>query len=286
MDIQNILQGSAALGGACDARDVTSSLAQLGHMPIEGSGSERNAFLFENALSRVLDGAETIGDTDGEAADGYLSVLGAAMSMPMIRKLNPQLIGRSGAVMSRMNAVIAAATKRQANETLRPNVIMIFDFNHDAANIAAGGVLEIKAKPSLPGVSTSYKDAPLSMRQIVVLLLGGAFASAVMNPKVAQIPMFQFEAPIGATPPAGINIGRFAPASYNYGLNSFAMRDTDEITLQTELAITSTATAVCRYQALWEMRAESAFGAGSRCIMPRGPSAVRGATAFAMPRMS
>ncbi len=270
--IKQLLAGTPALGGAADARELTNAITAMG----SANGDDQARFAFENALSDVLDGAETIGETDDDSAYGYMNVLGAAMRMPMINRINPMLIGRSGATMSRMNAVIQAATRRQEQETLRPNVVMIFQFDHTGATTKS-----VKAKPSLPGVTSAYNDVPLTLRQMIVLLMSGSYASAVINPKVAQIPMFQFLAPDGDTPPNGMNIQRFAPSSYNYGLNSFSLRATSEITLLTELSIDSISTASVSYQVLMEMRAESAFGASTRCILPRGPSAIRGAAAFA-----
>lgn len=278
---KDLLQPSEALGGASSALDVLGKVTSLG-----GAYTDPEDVLsglvhpFEHSMGAIMDGADTIDELDVPSAEGYLHVLGAAMRLPVMRMVNPNTVGRMAVTSSRMNAVIRAGTDRAAKETLRPDTGMIYLFDHDAANIAAGGELNISAKPEIPGVPTDYREAPLALRQMVVLLKGGAFANADVLPKVAQIPYFQLAAPVGNTPPPGIGIERFSLAAFQAGLYPPSVRDTDEVTLQTALSVFSKASAVVKYQMIWEFRSLLGFGAGSRCVMPRGAPSMRGPTAF------
>lgn len=278
---RELLQGSDSLGGAASALDVLGKISTLGGVFTDPDDALAGlAMPFEQSIGAVLDAADSISELDVPSAEGYLHVLGAAMRFPVMRVVSPNTIGRMAVTTSKMNAVIRAGTDRAAKETLRPDVGMIYLFDHDAANIATGGELVISTKPEIPGVPTDYREAPLSLRQIVVLLKGGAFANADVLPKVAQIPYFQLSAPTGNTPPPGIGIERFSLAAFQAGLYPPSVRDTDEVTLQTALSVTSKATAVVKYQMIWEFRSLIGFGAGSRCVMPRGAPSTVGPTAF------
>lgn len=244
-------------------------IAGLGHAA-QSSDSE-----LEFSLGRVIAAADGIGEEDVDAALGYAEVFGAIARPNIMARLTPRMVGKLAAAQQRMAAVIKAGTTRQALETLRPDAFMVLEFTHGGA-----GSLTITAKPSLPGVDTGYREAPLSLRQITVLLAAGAYASAKMNIKVAQIPIFQLIAPTGVAAPTGILIERFAPSSYQSGLKAPQLRNCDEVTLLTEFEVVSTATAAVTYQVILEFRARVAFGPGLRCLSSRGPSITRGAAAI------
>ncbi len=244
-------------------------------MPRAGGflGAINDEAQFTMALHKVLDGAESIGDADDLSAEGYMSVLGAAMRHPMMRIMPPLMVGRAAVQTARMHNVMRVGTERQAREMLRPNVFMTFEFNHTIA-----GSLTIEEKPNIAGVPTNYREAPLALRQTPILLESGSFASAKVIFEVAEIRSVKLVSPATIAPPDGTLIQRWSLAAYQAGLAPPVLRDTDEITLQTPFKVISVASAPVRYQINWEFRADMGFGAGSRCIQTRGPSVVRGAT--------
>jgi len=245
--------------------------AAVAEHAVEAFGSVGDEAQYTVMLSRALEGAETIGETDTLSAEGYMSVLGAAIKHPLFARMPAHLVGKAAVQSSRMANVMRVGTERQAREVMRPNVMMTMEFNH-----LGPGPLEITQRPNIPGVPTDYKDAPLALRQTPIFLISGSYSSAKIIFKVAELPSVKLVSPPGVPAPAGTTIQRWSPASYQAGLAPPALRDTDEITLQTEFTCISTATAAVSYQVNWEFRADMAFGAGSRCIQTRGASVLRG----------
>lgn len=242
-----------------------------------GEITDESAFTL--ALDKTLNGAESIGDVDDISAEGYYAVLGAAVKHPVYKRMPASLIGRSAVQMARMQNVMRVGTERQAKETLRPNVTLVMEFNMTGPFPQTATV---RQRPNIPGVPTSYKDAPLALRQTPIFLISGSPANAKIVFLVAEIPSVKLTAPDLAPPPTGTSILRYMPASYQAGLAPPALRDTDEITLQTEFACVVTATGPVAFQVLWEFRSDMAFGAGTRCISSRGASAVRGPARIVM----
>lgn len=234
-------------------------------------GAINNEASFTMALEKVLDGAASIGDSDDLSAEGYMSVLGAVMKHPLMRVMPPMMVGRAAVQVARMNNVMRVGTERQAREMLRPNVTMVFEFNH-----LAPGPLVIEEKPNIAGVPTNYRDAPLALRQTPILLESGSYSSAKVIFEVADLRSVKLVSPPTIAPPDGTLIQRWSLAAYQAGLAPPVLRDTDEITLQTSFKATSVASAPVRYQISWEFRADMGFGAGSRCLSTRGASTVRG----------
>lgn len=277
--LASVLCLTVPLGGG--ELDFLKADANLGYVKSEdviaglGNAANSSDSELEFALGRTITAADGIADDDVDAALGYAEVFGAVQRPNMLSRLTPRMVGKLSAASQRMQAVIKAGTTRQALETLRPDAFMVLEFTHGAA-----GTLTIKEKPSLPGVDTSYSTAPLSLRQVTVLLAAGAYASAKVNIKVSQIPVLQLLAPANVAPPVGILIERFAPSSYQSGLKAPQLRGCDEVTLLTEFEVTSTATAAVTYQLILEFRSRVTFGPGLRCISSRGPSLIRGATSI------
>lgn len=247
------------------AIDADAAVQAFGHIGDEAT--------YTIALDRALSGCETIGEADDLSAEGYYGVLGAAMKSPMFRMQPPQMVARAAVQAARMQNIMRAGTDRQAKEMLRPNVFLTMEFDH-----VAPGPLVISEKPTIAGVPTNYRDAPLSLRQTPIFLESGQYASAKIIFEVAELRSVKLAAPAGGTPPAGTLIQRWSPATYQAGLAPPALRDTDEVTLLTEFKCISTASAPVKYQVNWEFRADMGFGAGSRCISTRGASLVRGAS--------
>jgi len=246
---------------AADADEAVEAFGQIG---------EESTYLM--ALDKTLDGAEGLGEADDLSAEGYYGILGAAMRSPLFRVMPPHVIARTGVQTARMQNIMRAGTDRQAKEMLRPNVFLTMEFEHTAA-----GVLTISEKPTIAGVPTNYRDAPLALRQTPIMLESGSFSSAKIIFEIAELRSVKLAAPAGSPAPAGTLIQRWSVASYQAGLAPPALRDTDEVTLLTEFKCISTATAAVKYQVNWEFRADMGFGAGSRCISTRGASILRGA---------
>ena len=239
---------------------------------VEAFGQIGDELGYSMALVRTLDGADSIGEADDLSAEGYYGILGAAMRSPMFKLMTPNIVARTAVQTARMQNIMRVGTDRQAKEMLRPNVFLTMEFDH-----LAPGTLTISEKPTIAGVPTNYRDAPLALRQTPIFLESGQFASAKIIFEVAELRSVKLASPAGVPAPAGTLIQRWSPASFQAGLAPPALRDTDDVTLLTEFKCISTATAPVKYQVNWEFRAEMGFGAGSRCISTRGASILRGA---------
>lgn len=257
----------SALGGVASAEETVNNLTSLGEVD--------NPYLFESSLGKVMDYADTIASEDLESAFGYMHVLSGATRAPNFKLISPAAIGRVAVTQHRLASIIKAGTDRQAKESLRPNVKLIFYFDHDAANIAAGGVQEATAKPDIPGIDDDPRDVPLTLRHIFAFMKIGNYKDADLTIQVQSVPSVQIVVPTGVTAPVGEALEIYSPATYQAGADAPILRDVDKISLLKNLKVTSKASAVCRYQLVWYMRANSRL-TGRRCKLTQGPSILGG----------
>jgi len=232
------------------------------------------------ALGELNRHAEQIPHGALDDALGAIQMYHGAFGNRAIGNVAQAAYTRAAANMARLHAVVNEGVRLQVQSVDRPNVFMVFNFNH-----AAAGQLRIdNAKCSPPGMPTTIALAIQFVQARAYLLESAAgtsrYGAIVVDIQVQQISFAQYDPlfPAGGAALAGMPLEQWAPSSYNYGIKPPQVRGLTYANVNTQITLVSTATSATRYAWVAEFRMATVFGESCGAELP---SLVRGPTGLA-----